>query len=40
MRERLQKIISAAGLMSRRAAEACISAGRVSVNGMTAALGD
>ena len=40
MKERLQKIISAAGLMSRRAAEACISAGRVSVNGMTAALGD
>ena len=40
MRERLQKIIAAAGLMSRRAAEACISAGRVSVNGITAALGD
>ena len=40
MTERLQKIISAAGLMSRRAAEECISAGRVSVNGMTAALGD
>lgn len=40
MKERLQKIISAAGLMSRRAAEACISAGRVSVNGMTAELGD
>lgn len=40
MTERLQKIISAAGLMSRRAAEECISAGRVSVNGITAALGD
>ena len=40
MTERLQKIISAAGLMSRRAAEECISAGRVSVNGVTAALGD
>ena len=40
MTERLQKIISAAGLMSRRAAEECISAERVSVNGMTAALGD
>lgn len=40
MMERLQKIISSAGLMSRRAAEACISAGRVSVNGATAALGD
>ena len=40
MMERLQKIISAAGLMSRRAAEECISAGRVSVNGVTAALGD
>lgn len=40
MTERLQKIISAAGLMSRRAAEECISAGHVSVNGITAALGD
>lgn len=40
MTERLQKIISAAGLMSRRAAEDCISAGRVSVNGRTAVLGD
>ncbi len=40
MMERLQKIISSAGLMSRRAAEACISAGRVSVNGVTAVLGD
>lgn len=40
MTERLQKIISAAGLMSRRAAEDCISAGRVSVNGLVAKLGD
>lgn len=39
MTERLQKLISASGLMSRRAAEECISAGRVSVNGETAALG-
>ena len=38
--ERLQKLISAAGLMSRRAAEDCIAAGRVVVNGRTAALGD
>jgi len=40
MPERLQKLISAAGLMSRRAAEECISSGRVTVNGLTAALGD
>ena len=40
MRERLQKIISAAGLASRRAAETMILAGRVSVNGLCAALGD
>ena len=40
MKERLQKIISASGLMSRRAAEELIAAGRVSVNGVTAALGD
>ena len=39
MRERLQKIISAAGLMSRRAAERCISEGRVTVNGAAAELG-
>ncbi len=39
MTERLQKLISASGLMSRRAAEDCISAGRVSVNGKTAELG-
>ena len=40
MEERLQKIISACGLMSRRAAEEAIRAGRVAVNGKTAALGD
>lgn len=40
MAERLQKLISASGLMSRRAAEECIAAGRVTVNGLTAALGD
>ena len=40
MKERLQKIISASGLMSRRAAEELIAAGKVSVNGVTAALGD
>ena len=40
MKERLQKIISASGMMSRRAAEELIAAGKVSVNGVTAALGD
>ena len=40
MTERLQKLISAAGLMSRRAAEEAISAGRVTVNGKRAALGE
>lgn len=40
MKERLQKIISASGLMSRRAAEELIAAGKVRVNGVTAALGD
>ena len=38
--ERLQKILSARGLASRRAAEEWIKAGRVTVNGKTAALGD
>lgn len=38
--ERLQKILSARGVASRRAAEEWIQAGRVSVNGQTAALGD
>ncbi len=40
MAERLQKIIAAAGLMSRRTAEEYISAGRVTLNGRTAVLGD
>ena len=40
MEERLQKLISAAGLMSRRAAETAIGAGEVTVNGKVAALGD
>ena len=38
--ERLQKIISASGLMSRRAAEEAISRGRVTVNGKVISLGD
>lgn len=38
--ERLQKLIAASGLMSRRAAEDCIAAGRVSVNGRAARLGE
>lgn len=40
MEERLQKLLSAAGVCSRRQAEAYIQAGRVSVNGKTAGLGD
>lgn len=40
MEERLQKILSAAGVCSRRAAEGYITAGRVTVNGSVAALGD
>lgn len=40
MTERLQKLISAAGLMSRRTAEEAINAGRVCVNGEKAQLGD
>lgn len=39
MQERLQKILSARGLASRRAAEAIIQQGRVKVNGETACLG-
>ncbi len=39
MKQRLQKLLSAAGLASRRAAEEMISAGRVTVNGETAELG-
>lgn len=40
MEERLQKIIAASGMVSRRAAEELIAAGKVSVNGVAAALGD
>ena len=40
MKERLQKVIAASGLMSRRAAEERIRAGSVLVNGIPAALGD
>ena len=39
MQERLQKIISGAGLASRRAAETMIAEGRVSVNGQVAEIG-
>lgn len=38
--ERLQKLISAAGLCSRRTAEEWICAGRVKINGRTAMLGE
>ena len=40
MKQRLQKILSAAGLCSRRTAEIWLTAGRVSVNGVPASLGD
>ena len=40
MKERLQKILSSRGLCSRRKAEELIAAGRVSVNGITARVGD
>lgn len=40
MRERLQKILSARGLCSRRTAEEWICAGRVCVNGIPARLGE
>ena len=40
MEERLQKIISACGLLSRRSAEEAISAGRVTVRGEVASLGE
>ena len=40
MKERLQKLIAAAGLASRRQAERWIAAGRVTINGRPAALGD
>ena len=39
MLQRLQKCIAQSGLCSRRAAEAMIEAGRVTVNGEIAALG-
>ena len=39
MRQRLQKLISAAGIASRRASEEMILAGRVTVNGSLATLG-
>lgn len=40
MEQRLQKLLSAAGVCSRRAAEEYIRLGRVTVNGAVAALGD
>ena len=40
MEERLQKLLSAAGMCSRRRAEEYILAGRVTVNGQKARLGD
>jgi 23S rRNA pseudouridine2605 synthase len=40
LEERIQKLISACGLASRRAAEEWIAAGRVTVNGEKARLGD
>ena len=40
MEERLQKIMSQAGVCSRRAAETYLLAGRVTVNGIQAVLGD
>ena len=40
MEERLQKILSAHGLCSRRTAEGWLAAGRVTVNGRPAAVGD
>ncbi|HIY07394.1 MAG TPA: pseudouridine synthase, partial [Candidatus Evtepia faecigallinarum] len=39
MEERLQKLLSAAGICSRRRAEEYIQQGRVTVNGKKAALG-
>lgn len=40
MSERVQKIISASGLMSRRAAEEAMAQGRVTVNGRVASVGE
>ncbi|MGZ8482084.1 MAG: S4 domain-containing protein, partial [Candidatus Limnocylindria bacterium] len=38
--ERLQKLIARAGLASRRRAEELVAAGRVTVNGTVASIGD
>ena len=40
MRERLQKLIARAGICSRRTVETLLTAGRVTVNGVAAQLGD
>jgi len=40
MADRLQKVMAAAGIASRRASEVLISAGRVTINGRLAELGD
>lgn len=40
MADRLQKVMAAAGIASRRASEVLISAGRVTINGRVAELGD
>lgn len=40
MKQRLQKLISAAGMASRRKSEELIKAGKVTVNGIPASLGD
>lgn len=40
MKERIQKLLSAAGVASRRKAETMIQAGRVRINGAPACLGD
>jgi len=40
MVERLQKVLAAAGIASRRASEVLIAAGRVTVNGKVATIGD
>ena len=39
MEERLQKLLSAAGVCSRRASESYINDGRVTINGIPAVLG-
>lgn len=40
MKQRLQKLISAAGMASRRRSEELIKMGKVTVNGIPASLGD